>query len=897
MRWLLPPSDRYRREWWWLTLVLIATGLVLALWLWAERNSLEQRESQRLAQQTEMLHDTLLLQMRGIDKALSSLLATWVEDAQQPPEVRQQRLNALGETVVGVRALSVLDAQGRITFSSRSELIGRECQSWAYFQESLRLEQRQMLLLSPPFELDNGQAVMVLARPLPSADGSFQGVMSAHLNPDDFRALLRSALYTTDARSALLHASGRRFVVQAGQSLPVQKELLSTNLLLGEFLREGQSAGVGLGRVHPDDALRLVSLRLLQPRNLAMDVPLVVAVSREWEALLAPWQNKLWWAVALYLVLAMTASVGLRAMQRNLHHVQSQEEALQAKDRALDARWQAVLTATGQGVWDYDLVADKVYYSPVWKQMLGYAEEDVGDGMQEWVSRVHPDDWPQVQARWALVQDGKMQEYTSVHRMRCKDGSWCWTLDRGRVIAQDAQGLPLRVVGTKSDVSQEHRQRQRFEHLSQNVPGMIYQFQKNPDGHAFFPYFSQGMQEVYGVSPEAMYQGVQAVIDIIHPDDFPQVMASTALSGQTLGLWECEFRVNHPRSGERWLKGQARPQRLDDGAVLWHGYVHDITDAKRQAIQFDAARRVQQHLMATMPVALCLVDAKRQIYYRNQRFLEYFGYTAEEVPSMAEWAVRAYPEEEYRSKVSQLWRQALQAAYDSAEGYIDEQEYRVTSYDGTLLTVAIRGMRFEDKWLITFHDRTAQQAQAEQWQRWAYLDGLTGLANRRQFDRSLLAEWQRCYRAGKPLALVMLDIDFFKQYNDYYGHPKGDSCMQAVAGAIRPFAERSYDLMARYGGEEFACLLPECTLEGARTKALAMCQAVRDLQWEHNGSMAAPIVTISAGVATLVPDAQLSGEDLLARADTCLYSAKRAGRNGVHDGQQFYTVGSSVPIE
>jgi diguanylate cyclase (GGDEF)-like protein len=185
---------------------------------------------------------------------------------------------------------------------------------------------------------------------------------------------------------------------------------------------------------------------------------------------------------------------------------------------------------------------------------------------------------------------------------------------------------------------------------------------------------------------------------------------------------------------------------------------------------------------------------------------------------------------------------------------------------------------------VTFEDRTEQQAQSELLRKLAYMDGLTGVANRRHFDRVLQAEWRRCRRSHKPLALVMLDVDHFKPYNDVYGHQQGDKCLRAVAEVLRSGLGRSHDLVARYGGEEFVCLLPECDLAGARAKAQALCRAVQAMGLPHAGSQVARVVTLSAGVACQVPGADGAASALVALADAHLYRAKKAGRNQVDDG-------------
>ena len=160
------------------------------------------------------------------------------------------------------------------------------------------------------------------------------------------------------------------------------------------------------------------------------------------------------------------------------------------------------------------------------------------------------------------------------------------------------------------------------------------------------------------------------------------------------------------------------------------------------------------------------------------------------------------------------------------------------------------------------------------------VDGLTGIANRRQFDEALTREWRRCLRTREPLSLLMCDVDFFKQYNDNYGHQAGDECLKLVAGTLRSKLRRPADIVARYGGEEFAAILPDTNLEGAVMVAEAMRSGVQALAQPHE-STAAGVVTVSLGVATLVPQRLDGMPGLVSAADWALYEAKRRGRNSV----------------
>jgi two-component system, chemotaxis family, response regulator WspR len=163
-------------------------------------------------------------------------------------------------------------------------------------------------------------------------------------------------------------------------------------------------------------------------------------------------------------------------------------------------------------------------------------------------------------------------------------------------------------------------------------------------------------------------------------------------------------------------------------------------------------------------------------------------------------------------------------------------------------------------------------------------DALTGVANRRYFDARLAHEWSRAMRDGTSLALILLDIDYFKLFNDCYGHLQGDTCLREVAGALQGTLKRPGDLLARYGGEEFIVLLPQTNLEGVRAVAEALRRSVDNLHIPHIASPHAQQVTISLGAATLIPDRHNSRELLLHVVDSALYAAKHEGRNRVKVG-------------
>jgi diguanylate cyclase (GGDEF)-like protein len=179
--------------------------------------------------------------------------------------------------------------------------------------------------------------------------------------------------------------------------------------------------------------------------------------------------------------------------------------------------------------------------------------------------------------------------------------------------------------------------------------------------------------------------------------------------------------------------------------------------------------------------------------------------------------------------------------------------------------------------------QTQLQIQLEQanqeLQRLATMDGLTKVANRRRFDQYLQQEWHRMQREQLPLSLILCDIDFFKLYNDHYGHQAGDRCLYQVAQSIESSIRRPADLVARYGGEEFAIILPNTHPQGASHVAHLVGEHVKALAIPHGSSTVSTHITLSAGATGMVPCANSSIEILIATADRALYRAKAEGRD------------------
>jgi diguanylate cyclase (GGDEF)-like protein len=166
-------------------------------------------------------------------------------------------------------------------------------------------------------------------------------------------------------------------------------------------------------------------------------------------------------------------------------------------------------------------------------------------------------------------------------------------------------------------------------------------------------------------------------------------------------------------------------------------------------------------------------------------------------------------------------------------------------------------------------------------QQLAHVDGLTAVANRRHFDQYLNSQWLSLAQEQSPLSLILCDIDYFKRYNDKYGHPAGDTCLQKVATVLKYTAQKKYDLVARYGGEEFAIIMPYTSAVSAIHVAAAMQAAVREIEIEHKESFVSQFITLSLGIGSMIPNFETSPQELILMADQALYQAKEQGRNRI----------------
>jgi len=303
-----------------------------------------------------------------------------------------------------------------------------------------------------------------------------------------------------------------------------------------------------------------------------------------------------------------------------------------------ESRWKFAIEGSGDGLWDWNVPQGKVFFSRRWKEMFGFAAHEIGSNLDEWSKRVHPEELAQVMAEVQLHLDGKTPLYSNEHRVRCKDGSWKWILDRGLVVERDAANNPLRVIGTHSDITERkqaqeavHNLLNRFKLLAEHLPGFVYQYQLMPDGTSAFPYASPGIQSIYGLSPEAAAQDAERVFAVVHPDDLSRIGASIQHSAETLTLWHDCYRVFHPDGRLLWAEGRATPIRQLDGSTLWHGYIHDITERKEVEARLSESETKHRELIENTHDIIYTLTPEGEFTYVSPAWTILLGHPATEV--------------------------------------------------------------------------------------------------------------------------------------------------------------------------------------------------------------------------------------------------------------------------
>jgi diguanylate cyclase (GGDEF)-like protein/PAS domain S-box-containing protein len=581
------------------------------------------------------------------------------------------------------------------------------------------------------------------------------------------------------------------------------------------------------------------------------------------------------------------------------------------------------------------------YISPNARDLHEREPEAILQDVRLVLDLVHPDDAQSLQAS-ILTSAQTLQPWRWEGRITTPSGCLKWVQGFSRPerkangdIVWD--GLLIDITERHTAEAALRDSEARFRSLAENLPGVIFQYVIHADGMSEFLYLSPGARHFYEREPEevkAIARDPQRFCQLIHAEDLPDLQAGLFLSAQTLEPYSVEYRIVTPSGRSKWVQGAARPKRQVNGDVVWDGLLIDITarkQAEAERLQAETALRESEtrfrRLAANVPGMIYRyilhTDGTDEFTYLSPHCREIYEIDAELMMQNTQllWAA-VYPDDVQRVQG------AIADALQNPKSI--NLEHRITTpsgqikwiqviaqpemqpngdsvWDGVAIDITLR--KFGEQLLADYNHTLEQQVQCRtlelqqeilerkraeavakaaesalrqanlELERLASLDSLTQVANRRLFNHYLSQQWQQMQREQNPLSLIIGDVDYFKHYNDHYGHQEGDRCLQRIAEMMSQVVKRAIDLVARYGGEEFAIILPNTDLKGAIYIAEDIRETMQRLQISHAQSKVCPFVTVSLGVASLIPTLDSSPERLISEADQALYRAKRAGRN------------------
>lgn len=501
------------------------------------------------------------------------------------------------------------------------------------------------------------------------------------------------------------------------------------------------------------------------------------------------------------------------------------------------------------------------YASPAAARLVGLTPHQIVG--RHFGTFVHPEDSSKVEATFARSMRGSAE--LAQLRLVGANGMVRLVRTSSRLLVQDGQ--PVGILAVVTDLTDRREAEERLRQLSRAVEASS-SVVVITDRSGLITYVNPKFTEVTGYrADEVQGQNPRVLKSGDMPPEIYREMWETVAAGRE---WRGEFHNRRKDGSSYWESASISAVHDEAGAITHFVAVKDDITARKLAEQALVESEEKYRLLFSRQFdAAALVDDRDGRFLEvNDAFLRLFGWSQQELGEM---------------QMHALWVDGGPSVPPLPEGSAPEPWCR--RKDGTSFAVERAAGSFS--WhgrsvtCLILRDITERIQSQRLLEELSVTDGLTGLANRRAFDDQLEKEWRRAVRTRTPVALIMADLDHFKEFNDACGHLAGDECLRKVAAVLAQAARRVTDLSARYGGEEFAVLLSDTTWDSAVTLAEALRVGVESLGISPPGTGSAAVVTLSLGVSMTYPHEGADPHDLIRAADEALYRAKRKGRNRV----------------
>jgi diguanylate cyclase (GGDEF)-like protein/PAS domain S-box-containing protein len=863
----------------------------MVLELARERERARDVEETRLQTQALVVMNNLARQLEGVRNGLDVVRDRVRTSRGSPlPAPVNETLAALSAAMPGVRGIMVLDGEGDVISKESSDLARRNFADRAYFKVPKADPVQARLYVSPPFRSVLGRYSLNVSRAVVHVGQHFGGVVTANLDAQYFQTLASSVLYTPDMHLSVLHGNGQLFldVSQSSAELPGGPMAELTELAVKNKPRVGQVAVFEFGAASDR---RVAALTVIQPPELDMDQPLLISASRPLSSIYAPWQHQVLEYGLMYVLLCAGASAAVYLREKS---AQASLEAELERQRlaSINARTlQFGLKSADLGFWEWNAGSNTTSVNTRELEILGYTEGELELTPDKWRELIPPDEWEVVSAAFRSHVRARSAAFSGEHRILRKDGRLCWVQSHAIVAERDADNRPLRVVGTHLDISERKASEQSMKETAQRLElamesGRVGLLDMNVATGTMI--LNGSGLDIAGWSRGASQPfPIDRWRALIHPDDSSNVFTTFQPSLSTDAQSRvCEFRLRHGDGRYAWIELRARAVELDSNGAVSRivGAFRDISESKEAEARIAAAIEVQRCTGRLARVGgWQLHVAKGEMSWSDELY---------EIHELAPQPVSldsslAFYEPSARDRL----RAAVKACLETGAPWRIDAE--ITTAKGKTLWVRTQGEAVWDCGIVVkligasqdiserIQYASALEAANQNLERLTLTDGLTGVGNRRLVDQVLKEEWHRCGRSAQSLGMMMVDIDHFKAYNDTYGHQQGDTALIRVAELLQRCVQRAGEVVARYGGEEFVVLSPGGDRGDMARLANVFAALLAQSNMPHAASPVSRVVTVSVGIAALVPTSADEPAMLLSLADAALYDAKRTGRNRI----------------
>lgn len=560
-------------------------------------------------------------------------------------------------------------------------------------------------------------------------------------------------------------------------------------------------------------------------------------------------------------------------------HTEAQKILLAKELEISNERWRFALEATGDGLWDWNLEKGEVFFSPTLPAMLGYSTEEWGNSVSVWQSRAHPEDQERILAEIEKHFEGKTTLFASEHRLRCKDGSYKWILDRGRVIERNAAGKPKRMIGLHTDISKERDMREQALEREERLTTL---FSESPLGIAVVDSDTSAIItvnlkycEITGRSAEELLKLTWEQISYAEDIEVNNSLMAELNAGRRSNF-KTRKRLLRRDGSIIWVSlTVARLTHYPDGRRVHMRLIEDITEIVRN----EERMRLDSAVISNTRDGVVITDLVPRIVSVNRAYTEITGYTESEVIGRNPSILKSGKQDAifYR----EMWKEIKSSGRWQGELYNRRKNGEIYPQVSSIDT--IYDERGNPQYYVgVFSDMAKLKKTEESFERLAHYDILTGLPNRLMVTNRLSHAIETARRGQSSIAVLFMDLDHFKNVNDSLGHVAGDDLLIQVAQRLR-HRLRAEDTMARLGGDEFLMILEN--IEDANSAAIVARDIISTLSAPFRLTTGHDVyAACSLGISIYPQDGETTA-DLVRNADAALYLSKSEGRNTF----RFYT--------